>query len=83
MLLLPESDLELRRKDIEKFLIFPMAICTPLYDKWFRSYGFLMLIGLQKLCPGQNRVSCEIQTFPSKSNAISGNVQNQHRSQLF
>jgi hypothetical protein len=63
MHLLPECGLELNRKDIEKFLIFPMVICTPSYDKRFRSYGFLMSTGLQKLYPGQNRVSHEIWTF--------------------
>jgi hypothetical protein len=38
-----ESDLELNRKDIDNFLIFPMVISTPRYDKQFRSYDFLKL----------------------------------------
>jgi hypothetical protein len=63
MPLLPEYDLELNIKDINMFLIFPMVICTPWYDKWFRSYGILMSTGLRKLYPGQNQVSCEIWTF--------------------
>jgi hypothetical protein len=60
MPLQPESDLELNLKDIEKFLIFPMVICTPRYVKWFRSFYFLKSIGLLKFCPGQNQVSHKI-----------------------
>jgi hypothetical protein len=54
MPLQPESDLDLNRKDIDKFLIFPTVICTPRYDKRFRSYDFLKLTGLLKLRSGQN-----------------------------
>jgi hypothetical protein len=36
----PESDLELNRKDIENFLLFPTVIITPRYDQRFRSHDF-------------------------------------------
>jgi hypothetical protein len=31
--------MELKIKDVEKFMFFPTVICTPQYDRWFRSYG--------------------------------------------
>jgi hypothetical protein len=49
----PESDVELNIKDIENFLIFTMVISTPRYDKRFRSYDLLKLIGLLNLCADQ------------------------------
>jgi hypothetical protein len=55
-----ESDLELDRKDIENLLILPMVICTPRYDKQFRSCDFLKSTRLLKFCPGQNQMSHEI-----------------------
>jgi hypothetical protein len=42
----PESDVDLNRKGIDKFLIFPTVICTPWYDKRFRGYAILKSIGL-------------------------------------
>jgi hypothetical protein len=51
MPLQPESDLDLNRMDIEKFVIFPTVICTSRYDKWFRSYEILKSAKLLKfLC---------------------------------
>jgi hypothetical protein len=48
-----ESDLELNRKDLENFPIFPMVIITPQYDKRFRSYDFLKLTGLLRFWADQ------------------------------
>jgi hypothetical protein len=48
-----KSDLAFNITDIENFLIFPTVISTPRYDKRFRSYNFLKLIGLLEFCPGQ------------------------------
>jgi hypothetical protein len=49
----PESELELNRKDLENFLICPMVISTPRYDKRFESYDFLNLNGLLKFWADQ------------------------------
>jgi hypothetical protein len=65
---------------IEYFLIFPMVIYTHWYDQWFRSYSIWKLAGLPEFNSGQNRLSREIWTFYSISNAISGSIQNQHHS---
>jgi hypothetical protein len=67
---------------MEDFLRFLTVICTAQYNKQFMSYDFLKSTGWLKFCSGQNRVSREIWTFHSKSNAISGNFQNQRRSLL-
>jgi hypothetical protein len=60
MPLYPESDLDLNKTDIDKFLIFLTVICTPRYDKWLRIYDFLNLTGPLKFYIGQNQVSREI-----------------------
>jgi hypothetical protein len=49
----PESDLELNRKDIDNYLIFPTVISTLRYDKRFRSYNFLKLTGLLRFWADQ------------------------------
>jgi hypothetical protein len=49
----PESGLGLNIKYIENFLIFPMVISTPRYDKQFRSYDFLKLTGLLRFYADQ------------------------------
>jgi hypothetical protein len=43
-----KSDLDINRKDIDKFLIFPTVICTPQYDKRFKSYAIFKSTGLLK-----------------------------------
>jgi hypothetical protein len=80
MPLLPESDLELNWKDIEKFLIFLTVICTPRYDKLFRSYEILKWAGLLELWADQIWAIWEFQTFESNPNKISESFQYQTRS---
>jgi hypothetical protein len=49
----PEYDLDLNIKVIEKFLIFPTVICTPPYNKWFRSNAILKSTRLLNFWAGQ------------------------------
>jgi hypothetical protein len=39
-----DPDQELNRKDIDDFLLFPMGIHVPSYDKWFRRYALSKLM---------------------------------------
>jgi hypothetical protein len=41
-----ESGEESNTYIIEYFFLFPTVICTPQYDKWFRSYAILNSTGL-------------------------------------
>jgi hypothetical protein len=74
MPLQPESDPELNIKNIEKFLIFLIVICTLQYNKRSRSYDFLKLTELLKPCSGQNWLSREISAFDPTLNVTSGNI---------
>jgi hypothetical protein len=74
MPLQPESDPELNIKNIEKFLIFLIVICTLQYNKRSRSYDFLKLTELLKPRSGQNWSSWEISAFDPTLNVTSGNI---------
>jgi hypothetical protein len=49
----PESELELKLKDLENLSIYPTVISTPRYDKWFESYDFLKSARLLKFWTDQ------------------------------
>jgi hypothetical protein len=49
----PEPEMELNRKDLENFPIYPTVISTPRYDKRFESYDFLKSDGLLKFWADQ------------------------------
>jgi hypothetical protein len=77
-----ESDREPNTIVIEYSFLFSTVIYTLWYNQWFRSYDFLKLTRLLKLCSGQNWSSWEIWIFDATSNVISGNLQYQLRSYL-
>jgi hypothetical protein len=76
----PESDLDLNRKDIDKFLIFPTVINTHWYNKQSKSYEFLNINqGAVSLCwqTGTTRENCFLD---HRGIIISENLQYQTRS---
>jgi hypothetical protein len=64
----------------KKLPIFPTVICTPRYDKRFRSYAILKSAGQLEFCSEQIWVVWEIWTFDPNTNRISGNFQYQTHS---
>jgi hypothetical protein len=70
-----EPDQEINTRAVDHFLIFPMVICTPWYDKQCRSYAILKSIGQLEFLGEQSWEIWETWTFDPKPNGISENFQ--------